>query len=198
MTPSPAAAVALPNYSDCLSLDPVLLSLVPNFTSAPLFAEVPRTPLTSASLVPELYLPRAPNFISPPSLEAEAPLALEVVASVFFSSPGLADILPEALDAAAPAVGCRVRRLAVCFASSPAPATDLLPAVSLEVAAAPALPAVAPALCEVLVGVLLFASATLAFSSYWLLSFCCFARSACFFDSAVPTAAVGLASRDGG
>ena len=126
------------------------------------------------------------------------PLALEVVPSGFFSSPGLADILPDALEAAAPEVGCLVRRLAVCFASSPVPATDLLPAVSLEVAAAPALTAVAAPLKEVLVGVFLLASAALAFSSSWAFTFCCFASRAYFFDSALPTATVGFASLEGG
>lgn len=166
MTPSPAAAEAFPNYNDCLSLEPVLLSLAaPNLTSAPLLADVPRTPLTSASLVPELCLPLPPNFISPPSLEAEAPLTRDPVASVFFSSPGLADILPEALAVAPPAVGCLVSLLAVCFASSAPPATDLLPPANLEVAAAPAFTAVAAPLKDALVGVVLLASAVLAFSS---------------------------------
>ena len=148
--------------------------------------------------MPELYRPRPPNFISLPSLEAEVPLTLEVGPSGFRSSPGLADILPDALEAAAPAVGCLARRLAVCFASSPVPATDLLPPVSLEVAAAPALTAVAAPLKEVLVGVFLLASAAFAFSSSWALTFYCFASRAYFLASAPPTAAVGLVSLEGG
>lgn len=174
----------------------MLLSLPPNLTSAPLFAEVPLTPLTSASLVPEVFRPR-PNLISPPSLEAEDPLILEVVASVFFSSPGLADILPLVLAVAPPVpVACLARRLVVVLASSPAaPATDLLPAVNLEVAVV-AVFAAAPPL-EVLVGVPLFAVAPFSFSSYCALSFCCFSSRAFFLASVADTPAVGLASLEG-
>jgi hypothetical protein len=96
----------------------------------------------------------------------EADLTLEVGPSVFFSSPGLADILPDVLVVVAPVpVLYLERRLEVAFASSPAaPATDLRPAVSLEVAATPAL---APPVdnLEVLVGVFLLFSAFFAFSS---------------------------------
>ena len=175
----------------------MLLSLPPNLTSAPLFAEVPLTPLTSASLVPEVFLP-LPNLISPPSFVADEPLTLEVWApSVFFSSPGLVDSLPLVLVAAAPPVGYLASLVAVAFASSGVPATDLLPAVNLDVAAVAVLTAPAALLREPLVGVVLLAFAPFSFSSYCALSFYCFSRRAFFLASVAATPAVGLASLDG-